>query len=128
VPAPGGEVLFLNLRAAGAQELERRFPPPSYFIAYVDGAGIPGKAALMDALAAAFRFPAYFGKNWDALLDCLRSLPVELPAKGYVLAVKNSESFLAASPGDLEAFTDIASEARSFLREKTGTDLVIGLL
>lgn len=125
----GEEELFLDLKASGAAEgIEVLFPPPSYFTAYVDGAEIADKAGLMDALAAAFRFPAYFGKNWDALLDCLRSLPDELPAKGYVLAVRNSGAFLAASPKDLADFTAVAGEAASFLKEKFKAVFVVVLL
>ena len=126
---PGEEGLFLDLRARGkAEEIEKLFPPPSFFTAYVDGSLIPDKAALMDALAAAFKFPSYFGKNWDALLDCLRSLPDELPARGYVLAVRNSGAFLSSSPKDLEDFADIAGEARSFLNDKFKAVFVVVLL
>ena len=126
--AGSGEAeLFLDLRGK-AEEIEKLFPPPAYFTAHIDGAQVPDKAALMPALAAAFRFPAYFGHNWDALLDCLRSLPDEIPAKGYVLAVKHSAAFLCASPSDRESFAEIAGEARSFLAEKAGADLKIALL
>jgi len=126
---PGEEGLFLDLRARGtAEEIEKLFPPPSYFTAYVDGALIRDKAGLLDALAAAFKFPSYFGKNWDALLDCLRSLPDELPARGYVLAVRNSGAFLSSSPKDLEDFADIAGEARSFLNDKFKAVFVVVLL
>ena len=126
---PGEEGLFLDLRARGtAGEIEKLFPPPSYFTAYVDGALIRDKAGLLDALAAAFKFPSYFGKNWDALLDCLRSLPDELPARGYVLAVRNSGAFLSSSPKDLEDFSEIAGEARSFLKDKFRVSFTIVLL
>lgn len=126
---PGEEGLFLDLRVRGkAEEIEKLFPPPAYFTAYVDGALIPDKAALLDALAAAFSFPSYFGKNWDALLDCLRSLPEELPAGGYVLAVRNSASFLSSSPKDLADFADIAGEARLFLWDKFKAFFVVVLL
>ncbi len=126
---PGEEGLFLDLRARGtAGEIEKLFPPPSYFTAYVDGALIRDKAGLLDALAAAFKFPSYFGKNWDALLDCLRSLPDELPAGGYVLAVRNSGAFLSSSPKDLEDFADIAGEARLFLKDKFKAVFVVVLL
>ncbi|MHB0996263.1 MAG: barstar family protein [Elusimicrobiales bacterium] len=106
----------------------KRFPPPAFFTAWIDGASVPAKAELMEALASAFRFPAYFGRNWDALLDCLRSLPEELPAPGYVLAVRNSASFLSASPKDLEDFADIAGEARSFLLERHKIAFTVVLL
>ncbi len=127
---PGEEGLFLDFRARGtaAAEIGRLFPPPSFFTAYVDGAKIADKAGLMQALAAAFRFPAYFGGNWDALLDCLRSLPGEIPAQGYVLAVRSSGSFLSSSPKDLEDFAEIAGEARAFLKDKFKAVFVVILL
>lgn len=82
----------------------------------------------MTALAAAFRFPAGFGRNWDALLDCLRSLPGELPARGYVLAVRNSKAFLSASPEDLKNFSEIAGEAGLFLKDKFNAVFTVVLL
>ena len=111
-----------------AEEIYLKFPPPSYFCATIAGGAVPDKAALMDALAAAFRFPAYFGKNWDALLDCLRSLPDEIPAKGYVLVVNDASTFLAGRPQDLADFKDVAAEAAAFLADKFKADLIIILL
>lgn len=35
---------------------------------------IATKFDLLEAFAREGRFPEYFGKNWDALLDCLRDL------------------------------------------------------
>jgi RNAse (barnase) inhibitor barstar len=126
---PVKEGLFLDLgRSGGAEELLKRFPPPRFFVARVDGGKIAGKAELMEALASAFRFPAYFGRNWDALLDCLRSLPDEVPAEGYVLAVENSALFLSASAGDKNDFSEVAEDARAFLEEKYKVPFVIALL
>ncbi|MCM2267055.1 MAG: barstar family protein [Elusimicrobiales bacterium] len=115
-----GEGIFLDLRAGGltAEGIAGLFPPPLYFTAALDGGAVSDKAALMTALAAAFRFPAYFGRNWDALLDCLRSLPEFNPAGGYALLIRDSGRFLAASPKDKEDFLDVASEAGQFLSEK----------
>jgi hypothetical protein len=36
--------------------------------------GIKSKAALLEALFVALRFPDYFGGNWDALDECIRDL------------------------------------------------------
>jgi len=127
---PEGKEVFLDYRGRGvtAEEILKKFSPPSYFCASIDGGAVPDKAALMSALAAAFRFPAYFGKNWDALLDCLRSLPNELPARGYVLLIGNSSAFLAGRPRDLEDFADVAAEAKAFLADKFKADLSIILI
>ncbi|HAT71338.1 MAG TPA: hypothetical protein DCS63_00800 [Elusimicrobia bacterium] len=126
----GKEGLFLDLKDRGmtAEGIIKIFPPPVYFTAFVDGGSIPDKAALMEALAAAFRFPSYFGKNWDALLDCLRSLPDVVPAGGYVLVIRGSRAFLASSPKDLADFSDVAGEAREFLGKKFKIDLTVVLL
>jgi hypothetical protein len=50
------------------------------------GEAINSKERLMNAMADACHFPDYFGKNWDALKDCLCGL-YELPdkPKGIVL-------------------------------------------
>ena len=121
---------FLDCRGRGvtAEEILNKFPLPSHFYATLDGGAVPDKAALMGALAAAFSFPAYFGKNWDALLDCLRTLPDEIPAKGYVLIINNASAFLAGHPQDLAAFKDVALEAATFLADKFKSDFTTILL
>lgn len=125
---PGEEGLFLDLRPDGTAEgVRKRFPPP-YFLAFMDGARARDKAGLMAEIAAALKFPAHFGRNWDALLDCLRSLPDEVPAGGYALAVLNSGDFLSASGKDREDFAEIAGDARAFLREKFRTEFTVVLL
>jgi hypothetical protein len=35
---------------------------------------LKSKRELLDSLASQLQFPDYFGRNWDALNDCLRSL------------------------------------------------------
>jgi len=127
---PGEDVVFLDLTAGGltAEGTVEMFPPPVYFTAFVDGAAVPDKAALMAALASAFRFPSYFGKNWDALLDCLRSLPEFNAAGGYALVVRNSAAFLAGSPSDMENFRDVVQTAAVFLREKLKIPFKVVLL
>lgn len=48
-------------------------------------AGIQTKAALLDALSDALRFPDYFGGNWDALEECIRDLSW-LPSGDVILS------------------------------------------
>jgi len=42
--------------------------------AHADLRGADGKEALLERLALALGFPAWFGGNWDALEDCLGDL------------------------------------------------------
>jgi RNAse (barnase) inhibitor barstar len=63
----------------------------------IEGEAITGDGELLDALAVGFSFPDYFGRNWDALEECLRDLSW-LPAEGYVLVVRDSESLWLRDP------------------------------
>jgi RNAse (barnase) inhibitor barstar len=50
------------------------------------------KEQLLDSLAQAFRFPSYFGRNWDALDESMRDLSW-MPAAGYVVCFTYSLEF-----------------------------------
>lgn len=63
-------------------------PAPSV----VDGRACRTRAAFFKEVARALDFPAYFGHNWDALVDCLRDT-------GRVdVIVANAEELLADEP------------------------------
>jgi hypothetical protein len=57
-------------------------------------------AALFTEFAAVWRFPAYFGRNFSALEDCLVDL-AWLPAEGYVCVVTHAELLLRDEPDDV---------------------------
>ncbi len=40
-------------------------------LAYIDGVRLTSKDGMLDAFAEALAFPEYFGRNWDALEECL---------------------------------------------------------
>lgn len=42
---------------------------------HVDGAGLEDLPGVLAAIGEALAFPAYYGRNLDALNDCLRDLP-----------------------------------------------------
>ena len=41
---------------------------------HIDLTSLVDKQSLFDIFASTFSFPAYFGKNWDALYDMMSSL------------------------------------------------------
>lgn len=55
------------------------------------------ETALLDAVAAALGFPPYFGRNWDALDECLRDLGGP-GGGGVVLAVEGGAELWARTP------------------------------
>jgi len=59
--------------------------------------GIDNKERLLDAIASAMQFPDYFGRNWQALIDCLHDMRWS-PANGYVLAIIAADQLWMHSP------------------------------
>lgn len=58
------------------------------------------EADLLSKLAEEMNFPDYFGRNWDALEECLNDLEW-IPASGYVLFIRDSGSAWGKSPYSL---------------------------
>ncbi len=68
-----------------------------FFVATISGTALSSDAELFDALASAFEFPDYFGRNWDAVADCLGDL-AWLDAEGFVLIIDGADSQGLAEP------------------------------
>lgn len=75
-----------------------------------DLASCTDKADFLDRVAAALHFPAWFGRNWDALADCLGDMGW-LPAEGYVIVLANADRFRAAAEADFDTALEIFGEA-----------------
>jgi len=71
----------------------------------VHGRSVTNKLGALDAIAAALSFPAYFGRNLDALLDCLNDLSW-LPAGEHVLIWTHPDVLRTADP---RGYADISS-------------------
>ena len=61
-------------------------------------------AALHERIRKTFGFPAYYGRNWDAMWDCLRD--VFFPAVPRRIGVEG----LGAMAGDLQKYSDTLRE------------------
>ena len=68
------------------------------------------KAGLLRQLARALKFPAGFGHNWDALVDCLRDLSW-LPGPGYLLMLRSVQGLRDAAEQDVETLVDILADS-----------------
>lgn len=76
----------------------------------IDGTTIRTKDDFYDAVAAALSFPAWFGRNLDALYDCLRDLSW-LPRGEHVLVWSAPEVFERAEPAGYRAVLDVLRDA-----------------
>ncbi len=91
---------------------------PETIVRILRGATMTSTDAIFDEFAAAFQFPNYFGRNWNAFRDCLGDL-AWLPGAGYVAVVTECEAMLA----DTAAFTALVGVLRDVGDEWATTGL-----
>lgn len=63
------------------------------------GAWMRTEPGCFDELAEALQLPDHFGRNWDAVRDCLTDLE-QLPGPGYLLLVRDADQVLAEEPAE----------------------------
>jgi RNAse (barnase) inhibitor barstar len=84
---------------------------------YESGEEVRDADALFRMLATTLRFPRYFGKNWNAVIDCLRGLDAAAPRLGFVLVLHHARTLWREAPEDAGALVEVwlfmAEERRS---------------
>ena len=73
------------------------------------------KDELLDAIAEALVLPEYFGRNWDALEECLKDL--EFDGHMLVLLVRRAALLWQSMPRDMSTLVD------TWLASADGRDL-----
>lgn len=76
----------------------------------IDLSGCSDRQDALARIAAALKFPDWFGGNWDALADCLADLSW-WPAAGYLLLLEHAAHWREAEPGDFDTMLEIIEEA-----------------
>ncbi|MGW5052287.1 barstar family protein [Actinokineospora sp. NPDC004072] len=76
----------------------------------LDGTAVRSKLDFYEAVAAALRFPDWFGHNLDALYDCLTDLSW-LPEGDHVLVWTRPDVLAAADPAGFRAIQSVLSDA-----------------
>ncbi|MFA5161583.1 MAG: barstar family protein [Elusimicrobiales bacterium] len=72
-----------------AAALKRAALESGFAVLELDGAKMRGKAELLEHMAAALKFPADFGANWDAAVDYLSDLPSFHPSEKFLVVIGN---------------------------------------
>ncbi len=98
------------LPAAGAAEVAKAAHALDFAVFRIELQGCGDKAALLQRIAAAMRFPDWFGHNWDALSDCLTDLSWE-PARGYVVILEHADALRGESGDTLATALDVFEDA-----------------
>jgi hypothetical protein len=88
--------------------------------------GVRDKAAFMDRCARALELPDWFGRNWDALADCLTDLAPGAP--GRLLVVSGWQEYAEAAPQEWVVAQEVFTDAVAYGRERgTGLEIVLAL-
>lgn len=90
----------------------------------VDLAPVGEKMGFLLACAERLSFPETFGRNWDALADCLQDFSWR-PAPGYVIHFQNAAVFTVASRDDWETAVEILNDAATFWKERGKTFIAL---
>jgi len=97
-------------------QLIAAFHRAGWFAAVVDRAPVFNKDTLLHAIYQSCALPAYFGFNWDALVDGLSDLPEsdsKHPPKGYALILKAPALLQQRAPEDFATFLNIIAEVNA---------------
>ena len=79
----------------------------------IRGDAIDSKDAFLDAIAGIMGFPDYFGRNWDALEDCLTDLAwIDAPA--VVLVLDRTGRFAQKQPEAWRVALDVLRSAEAY--------------
>jgi Barstar (barnase inhibitor) len=109
---PNGVVRF-PADGSGAPLLDRA-RDAGWQTAPLDLEGVRDKAAFLDRCATALRLPEWFGRNWDALADCLNDLSwwgSAEPVNGRLVLVSRWEGFRDAAPEEWLTAEDVFAAA-----------------
>jgi RNAse (barnase) inhibitor barstar len=93
--------------------LRRGTFPAEFIIAVLDGTNAATRAGFFQEIARVLSFPDYFGRNWDAVYDCLTDL-TWLPAAGYVLVFDGFDQFATDAPEQWDIGLKVLRQACAF--------------
>lgn len=97
-------------RAPGVAEIEDAVRGTALDLAHADLGGATDKESLLERLAPALGFPAWFGGNWDALEDCLCDLAWRV-GDGHVFVLRG---FQDLPPDDLGVLLDVLAASAAY--------------
>lgn len=101
---------------ADLDRLAARAQQEELAVCRIDLADCTGKETLLDRMAAVLALPADFGRNWDALADCLRDLS-GMPAWGHVLLFAHAGDLHARDRASFETLLGVLDDATTFAEE-----------
>ena len=91
----------------------------------LDTTEIHDKAGFLDLCATAFDLPRWFGRNWDALADCLGDPDWGPASPGRVILVNGWRHYAKARPDEWETAQEVLESAAGHYEEHDATLSVV---
>lgn len=86
----------------------------SWYGAVLDLGGVASRTGFLDSCATGLELPDWFGRNWDALTDCLTDLSWLGTPRGYLVLASGWAEFEQAAPSDADTAAEILGAAVGF--------------
>lgn len=98
----------------------------SFPLAFLDGGATGSREGFFTGIARELHFPDYFGRNWDAVYDCLTD-PSVMPADGAVLVLDGFDEMATREPEQWSIALTVLREACAFW-QPLSRDLMVVLV
>ena len=105
-----GSGVYSIKRSDDLAEIEQKAVAQGLAFFKVDLSNVATKEGFLHTMAAALKFPSYFGMNWDAFEESINDLEW-CPASGYVIILSSFEAFSQKSPDDFKTVDNIFKSA-----------------
>jgi len=108
-----------SIRAFRVQQLQDAAGSLGHHFLYANLANAQSKQDVLDLLAQQFILPAHFGKNFDALYDCMTD-PVHKsgPQPGFIVVLEQIPANAKFDKEARETLLDVFRDAADFWAEK----------
>ncbi len=108
-----------SIRAFRVQDLADEASQLGQHFLYAHCANAQSKQEVMETIATSFLFPKHFGKNYDALFDCLTDLVAKAgPQPGFVIVLEALPVAQKFDKEGRETLLDVFREAAEFWAER----------
>jgi hypothetical protein len=98
------------VEAAGASDFLAAAMALDFAAVTVNLSGCSERDEALERIGAALKFPSWFGRNWDALADCLADMSW-WPAAGYLVLIEHPDAWRVAEPESFDTLLEIIEEA-----------------
>ncbi len=106
----GASGVYLLKGESPVAELEELATQRGYRFFHLKGEDVKNKTQFLAVAAETFKFPEYFGHNWDSFEECINDMSWH-DAKGFVILFEQFEQLADSSPGDFETALGIFRDA-----------------